>query len=83
MLPLSVRTHVRPNMTLYNVIYASWGIIGVTWTHSPFIWLYSVEAPIKIIHLKYLHRNKAVGFVGKVVRAQTDRLIVVTELVSA
>ena len=71
-LPLSIRTHVRPNMTLYNVIYASWGIIGVPWTHSPFIIikLYSVKGPSKIIHLKHLHRKKAIGFVGKVVRSQ-------------
>ena len=48
---------------LYNVIYTSW-------TNSPFIWLYSVEGPSKIIHLKYLHRNKAIGFVSKMVRAQ-------------
>ena len=59
-------------MTFYNVIYASW-------TLSSFFWLYSVEGPSKIIHLKYLHRNKAVGFVSKVIRAQTDRLIVMTE----
>ena len=34
----------------------------------------------KIIHLKYLHGNKAVGLFGKVVRAQIYRLIAVTEL---
>ena len=49
-----------------DVIYASWGIISVPWTRSPFIWLYSVDGPSKIIHLKYLHRNKAIEFVDKV-----------------
>ena len=63
------------------MLYMLAGVLSVfQWTHLAYIWLYKVEGPSKIIHLKYLYRNKAIGFVGKVVRASRDRLIAVTEL---